>query len=318
MSKEERMDYLRRKKAGGLNAAPLPESGGQDTSESVDTPANVFGTIYQPIPASELNSWQLGALRTAEDVAGRGKVQIVRLAFEDTAGSRSASRFQAALYSVFRKRIAFIRGIGKAFPDDGMVGTNDLNTILIDSDSRQGVSYLMGHEIGYSIQYQRLDIYEKLSKSIRNLASDWSDYNEKLKKIPEYAEDQEVSNAEFVNDFIGSQFGEPKFWRRLYSANRPVFRELVDFALKYLNAIGGRIGALQRDVRPYFDNIEAARTELVKALEAYQRGEASRHSCGDVGTCRERPSPPPIREDRLPAPALARGWALASEWMPEP
>jgi hypothetical protein len=166
----------------GAAFSPLPESGGQDTSESVDTPANVFGTIYQPIPASELNSWQLGALRTAEDVAGRGKVQIVRLAFEDTAGSRSASRFQAALYSVFRKRIAFIRGIGKAFPDDGMVGTNDLNTILIDSDSRQGVSYLMGHEIGYSIQYQRLDIYEKLSKSIRNLASDWSDYNEKLKK----------------------------------------------------------------------------------------------------------------------------------------
>ncbi|MFT4177534.1 MAG: strawberry notch C-terminal domain-containing protein [Luteolibacter sp.] len=256
----------------GLDAAPL--SDGQENAEAVDSPGNVFGTTYTPVPASELTSWQRDALRNAEAISGRGSLNLVRLEPENNPGKRgseSGIRYVQGLFQVFGKRVAFVKGKTQAFPLDGMVATSDLNTIIIDADAHQGVSYLMGHELGHSIQHQRPELYDALKKEILSLAKDWGDYDAYLAKRKEY-DTLEKREVEFVNDFIGSQFGEPEFWRALHDRNKGVFGKLVDAALEYLAKIGGRIGKLHRDVRPYFDNVEAARTALVNTLESYQQG----------------------------------------------
>lgn len=314
MSKEERMDYLRRKKAGVKT--PLEKSIGQRENESIESPLNLFGTEYDTIPFNQLPEWKKNAVRAADkEEGGRGSVRAVGYP-KSAIGGGEAVLFAAELFKMFRKRIAFVAtGTGKPLSFEGFVNPSYPNTIIVDADAYAGWSYLLGHELGHSIQHQQPDLYNALRDTLLGMAKDWSGYRASLPKVYDTKEKQD---AEFVNDFIGNQFGEPDFWAELKRRDKSVFGKLVGFALDYLKSIGGRIESMNRDVRPYFDNIEAARTELVKALEAYQRGEASRHSCGDVGTCRERPSPPPIRELRLPAVSLPHGRALAAEWMPEP
>lgn len=273
MSKEERMDYLRRKKAGTAEF-----SIGQDGSESPESPYNLYGT-YRYAADSELAQWEKGAVRNAERTAGRGNVRAVRFEPETSERITAPDRFTKELFSLFRKRVAFVSqeiGVGQ-LPFDGLVHSDNPNTIIIDAESRQGMSFLLGHELGHSMQHQQPDLYNALRDTLLGMAKNWDDYRQKLKKLGYDGEDKSkakaAQDAEFVNDFIGSQFTDPDFWKELKKRDSKVFSKLVSYALNYLKGIGEKIGVLPRDVRPYFDNIEAARAELVKALEAYQRGD---------------------------------------------
>jgi hypothetical protein len=174
---------------------------------------------------------------------------------------------------LFRKRIAFVSqeiGVGQ-LPFDGLVHSDDPNTIIIDAETRQGMSFLLGHELGHSMQHQQPALYDALKKTLLGMAENWDGYRQMLKESGYETESKQ--DVEFVNDFIGSQFTNQDFWNELKKRDEKVFTKLVAYALKYLKDIGDKIGILSRDVRPYFRDIEAARAELVKALEAYQRGE---------------------------------------------
>jgi len=272
MSKEERMAYLKQR---GRDAE---KSIGQRENESIESPNNVFGTKWREIAESELEPWHKRAVAVAissEREAKRPRSDIRAVTPRESNESHILpGRFTRELLRVFRKKVVLVGAVdGKSLGFDGLLSPDDPNTIIIDADAYAGWSYLLGHELGHSIQHQRPDLYRDLSEAILGMASEWGIYNDRLKKDPAYAKSQNRRNAEFVNDFIGSQFGEAKFWRRLYSSNRSVFRELVDFALKYLKSIGGKIEGVDRDVRPYFKDIEAARKVLVKTLEQYQRGD---------------------------------------------
>lgn len=246
------------------------QSNGQADFEAVDSPGNVFGTTYQPVPEQNLPDWARKGLAAAERSAGgRGKVRVVQLGVEDPPGKAGTIRFSRELLTLFRKRILFVKGVEKALPFDGMINSDDPNTIIIDADAPSGLSYLFGHELGHSIQHQRPNLYDAFQKELLAMADDWGGYREKLRRP--YQTDEQF-RAEFTNDFIGSQMGDPVFWQRLQERNPGVFRRLVDAALDFLKGLGRKIGTLERDVRPYFKDIESARTSLVKMLEDYQRG----------------------------------------------
>jgi hypothetical protein len=217
-----------------------------------------------------LPDWAREGLAAAERSAGgRGKVSVVQLGVEETPGKGGAIRFSRELFTLFRKRILFVKGVERALPFDGMVNSGDPNTIVIDADAPSGLSYLFGHELGHSIQHQRPDLYDAFQEELLGMANDWSDYREKLRGP--YQTDEQF-RAEFTNDFIGNQMGDPVFWKRLQDRNPGVFRRLVDAALEFLKGLGSKIGSLERDVRPYFKDIESARHSLVKMLEEYQGG----------------------------------------------
>ncbi|WP_367871880.1 DNA/RNA non-specific endonuclease [Luteolibacter sp. Populi] len=244
---------------------------GQREDEAADSPANVFGTIYRPIASSELTDWEQRALRAAERDVGRSNVRVVKLAYENRPGKRRALRAERLAEEIFRKKIVFVKTAGgKQLPFEAFVNPEDANTIIVDVDSRAGLSYLLGHELGHSIQHQQPDLYDAFQKELLAMAEDWSDYREK--KLRGHYKTEAQFEAEFTNDFIGSQMYQPEFWNRLKLRNPGVFTRMVGAALDFLKTIGTRIGILERDVRPYFKDIEKARTALVEMLEEYQRG----------------------------------------------
>lgn len=267
------LDAVPTDKGMSLRAAELPAdqsslSGGQQPQEAADSPYHVFGK-YRRAESSELIQWERSAIRNAERLAGRGNVSGVRFAQADP--GPESRQFLQSLFSLFRKRVAFVSPIAGELPFDGMVHPDDLNTLIIDAESRQGVSYLVGHELGHSIQHQQPELYDSFKSELLAMAKDWSDYDARLARVKDY-DTKEKRDAEFVNDFIGSQFAEPKFWRMLHDRNPSIYRKMLDATLEFLASLGSKIGALNRDVRPYFDNIEAAREVLAKTLEEYRNG----------------------------------------------
>lgn len=247
------------------------QSDGQADFEAADSPGNVLGTTYQPVPEQNLPDWARRGLEAARKAPGApDHLRLVLLGYEDRPGKGNALRFSKDLFSVFRKRVLFVKSIeGSPLPFDAFVNPDDPNTIVVDADSRQGLTYLFGHELGHSIQHQRPDLYDAFQRELLAMADDWGDYREKLRGS--YQTDEQF-RAEFTNDFIGNQMDDPAFWERLQERNPGVFRRLVDAALEFLKELGRKIGTLERDVRPYFRDIESARASLVKMLEDYQRG----------------------------------------------
>jgi len=72
-----------------------------------------------------------------------------------------AVNFGRELFKLFHKRVFFVaRNGSEQLNFDGMVHPDDLNTIIIDAESRQGFSYLVGHELGHSIQHQQPKLYD--------------------------------------------------------------------------------------------------------------------------------------------------------------
>jgi hypothetical protein len=182
--------------------------------EAVDSPYNVLGSTYSPVDESTLPQWAKDGLRAARKEAGYGrKVDIVQYDTEDRSESLNLwTRLMGRGMSLVGKRILTVRsGDGKSLPFDGFVSTENLNTIIIDVDSRAGLSYLYGHELGHSIQHQQPALYDKLKAEILAMAKDWKDYDARLAKVKEY-NTKEKREIEFVNEFIGSHFAEPKFW----------------------------------------------------------------------------------------------------------
>ena len=274
------------KPADTLRAAPLPKAQNSDTDITIrdaelsygqpdfnttDSPRNVFGN-YELAPLDSLSNWERSALRNAERATGRGKVGAARISTIQESKLRPAARLASEWFRLFNKRVLFVAPTGEENLDfEGMVHPSDLNTIIIDASSPMGFSYLIGHELGHSIQHQQPELYDDFKSAILAMAPDWAEYNDRLAKVKDY-DTQDKRDAEFVNDFIGSQFGEPKFWRKLQEKDASLFRKVLDSALEFFASIGGKIGGLHRDVRPYFADIEAARDELVKTLEEYRKG----------------------------------------------
>jgi len=120
----------------------LPD--GQRYGESADSLGNVLGTTYRPVPLDQLEDWERRALLAAEQDAGRGQVRAVRLGVEDGPGTTRAARIAARhLLAVFQKKILFVKTAGeRQLPFDAFVNQGGTNTIVIDADSRQGITCL--------------------------------------------------------------------------------------------------------------------------------------------------------------------------------
>ena len=296
-------------KLGGVNqggeAARFSVSQAESTNnESVESPNNVFGNQWIEIPENELAPWHKRAVLNTKRAFGRGGLSDIRAVTPRQSNEKHIlpGEFTRELRQIFQKKVVLVGSFdGKAIGFDGAVHTDDLNTIVIDANASSGWSYLLGHELGHSIQHQQPELYDSLRSTLLDMASDWADYKNNLNPTYNTQEKQEV---EFINDFIGSQFGEPDFWKQLKARDASAFSKLVDLALKYLQSIGGRITAVGRDVRPYFNDIDGARLELIKTLEAYKRGEMP-----DKSVRKEKLKESPDME--LSSPEFARSIAPA-------
>ena len=137
------------------------------------------------------------------------------------------------------------------------------NVLAVDIDAVEPVSYLLGHE---------------LSAALLEMAGDTTAYRARLTALG-YKESE--LDAEIINDFIGSQFMEPAFWRDLAGRDKSLFERMADFAIKFIQAILGRAATLSRDVRPFFAEIDKARALLVEVLTAYATDARFRRSAID-------------------------------------
>lgn len=266
----------------GLFSAPArvdkSTSGGQSPSyePGIDSPAQLAS--YDELPDTALDREELAALTALRERFGSGvlaaRPRQPLLAPSQTPREKESRRgalsgFQQLsedLRAVFGKRVLFVKRRGKPLPDNGYnVGTSR-NVLAVDIDAVEPVNYLVGHELGHAIEAQSSDLYRELSVALLEMAGDTTSYRARLTALG-YKESE--LDAEIVNDFIGSQFMEPAFWRDLAGRDKSLFERMADAAVSFIQSILRKASILSRDVRPLFAEIDKARALLVEVLTAY-------------------------------------------------
>lgn len=300
----------------GLFSSPVKvdksTSGGQSSpyEPGIDSPAQLAS--YDELPDTALDREELAALTALRERFGSGVLAAhprqPLLAPSQTPREKESRRgalsgFQQLseeLRAVFGKRVLFVKRRGKPLPDNGYnVGTSR-NVLAVDIDAIEPVSYLVGHELGHAIEAQSPGLYRELSAALLEMAGDTTAYRARLTALG-YKESE--LDAEIINDFIGSQFMEPAFWRDLAGRDKSLFERMAAAAVSFIQSILRKAAVLSRDVRPLFAEIDKARALLVEVLTTYATdaqfpqmgalaGELSRSTSG----MKQQPIP----ADRLP------------------
>ena len=125
--------------------------------------------------------------------------------------------------------------------------------------------YLAGHEFGHTLEFQNPALYAKLKSAILGASRDWSAYREKL-RLWDY--DPSKHESEFVNDFIGSQWLEPRFWEELEASEPRLFTRMAKAAIRFLDGLLEKIAGFSRDVRPFGPSPRAGEKQSQRASES--------------------------------------------------
>ena len=239
--------------------------------EPADSTFNSFR--FTPVEDGALAEREREVLDRVRRSEGNPAISAVKIALPDRGREQGTAptEFLGAVREVFGKDVLFLDpGHIKPISFEGASIQGQRNTIVLDASSKSPVLYLTGHELVHALKEQRRELWNKLRDELLAMASDWSDYRDRLGK--RYQDDQIVD--EFLGDVVGGQFRERAFWEKLEQRNPSLFRRLASAALQFLNRILGKVGGLSRDVRGYFADIEAARDVIADVLEQYA---AARH-----------------------------------------
>jgi len=260
------------------DAADSPEYVNTDASTPLSQTDSIRDTIrFRPLEESEIDE----SLRARVELAdryfssnvvagqnggdGRGNIRAMGIRMEQ--GGSPFADFTRGIEELFRKRVVFVAGLFSEIPSGFTFPKRFPDTVFLNVEGKHPAAFLLGHEFGHSLQAGNESLYKDLSDFVLNRASDWSDYASK--NLKGYSPDRHP--REFVNDFIGSQFNDPTFWKELAGKDGPLFDRVIRAAIAFLNSITGRVSTLTRDVRPYFANIEEVRSKLIEALRQYRR-----------------------------------------------
>ncbi|MFZ4766592.1 MAG: hypothetical protein ACOYMN_16695, partial [Roseimicrobium sp.] len=181
---------------------------------------------------------------------------------------REGADIAEAFKVVFFKTFLFVDGPGSLH---GASADNSRNVLIVNLHSEQPLLWIAGHELTHSLAAQQPELYAELKRAVLAQARDWSDY--RAKRLANGYPEAEIAD-EFVADFVGAQFLEPGFMNRLAQEQPSLFARLAAAIKRFLDAVLGRAAKLDRDVRPYFQDLTALRDQLASTLGEYsQRGQ---------------------------------------------
>lgn len=145
------------------------------------------------------------------------------------------------------------------------------NTIYVNQKSKdRGTISVIGHETMHQLADRHPDLYNQLIEIIGPNTKDYQKYFDAIvkrrrrlgtKKITGELS-QEIIFEEFVSDFAGDQFQDPKFWQKLNKENPG----LVDKLIEVIQDIIRKMKNITTRVEQNILDIEGAQDALVKAM----------------------------------------------------
>jgi len=167
----------------------------------------------------------------------------------------------------FGKKVVFIDAKGGVnLPFGGVTILEELRTIYINVKSDAPHLHTLGHELMHTLTIEKPDLYQKLRDTTDDLIQNFDAYQVFLNRrsiatgLP--TEMGEAAKEEFYGDFVGEQFLNKDFWRKLHDREPILFKkviklakELIDRAVKWLRGQISIQNTFFKDFRKAQDNL---------------------------------------------------------------
>jgi len=190
-----------------------------------------------------------------------------------------------AVARAFQVDVVFIKSkAGLGF--NGITFSNLPDTIFVNADSKNPLLAVAGHEVFHTLQIQHPDLHKELIKNLsaKTLRAKFSKYLDRLnfsRKQAGMPEANEIAAYnEFLGDFLGDQFLDPKFWDKLNKQDPTFTNKLAKIVSKIINKIKNVARRFLSE--DYFNDISEAQDVLAEVMARYAKRQKTGKKSADT------------------------------------
>ncbi len=155
---------------------------------------------------------------------------------------------------------------------DGLFNRYFPNTIFINAKASDPLRNVVGHEILHSLRANEPDLYAYIDKMLREDTVNFQGYidniNRQLDEIGLAPLSDNIAHEEFYADFMGQQFMNPEFWRKVTEGKPSLGRRILMKVHEILRSIRNALRGYGKGQR--FTDIEKAQNVMAQVLAEYE------------------------------------------------
>jgi len=160
----------------------------------------------------------------------KGKENPPQYDFKPGAVSEEGTNIQRVAEAIGVKA-RFFEGEGAARAFNGLYEPTS-GTIFINAKTDKPYLVILGHETLHRLHTEHQDLWSQLNELTKDLREEFDSYlkdeNASRKKhgLSELSAESMLAQQEYMADFVGQQFANPKFWEKLNARNPTWARKL--------------------------------------------------------------------------------------------
>jgi hypothetical protein len=179
-------------------------------------------------------------------------------------------------------KVVFFKGNDAAWQLNGAYDA-DTNTIFIHEDAENPYAVVLGHETLHQLKSQHADLFTNLQSAVIEGGIGFDAYLSRLNekraqaKLPALTVQDAMAREEYVADFVGEQFQDPKFWEKVNKKDPNLGQRLAQLVSDLIDRLRssimlkGGVGLKQREVKEYVDKLDAVQAALASTYVEFSR-----------------------------------------------
>ena len=211
-------------------------------------------------------------------------------AYQQNDVPESLREFTGAVEAALGRRIIYVtptKEIAEGFLHGVYWGGKNLYVSTEGTSQDLGFVNIAGHEFLHSLKGSNPDLYSYLLGNLLRYTDSSAVERYRTELDARLNEDEtghttEVAEEELLADFTGDSFADPEFLQQLADDNPSKFKQFLDAVLKFYNKIANKLKLEGLGSSEYFNDIDAMRQHLRKAVDAYVNGESIVDATQDI------------------------------------
>lgn len=249
-------------KKGSNNKLHIPKDKSQSdkTSSDLEKKPDIEGK-----QSDQLDDLSIGIAEERNDDSILGALEEV-----EAKDVRDGEHVKTLFKDLFNKNIVFFKSnhsSGVFF--NGVVSSDDSNTIFIDAAADKPVLTIAGHELLHTLKLDEPKLYDSLQTELSKQMKKLNVYQNKLKKLSGVDIGKDRAKEELIADFMGDQMSDKKFWNKL-AVNKPsVFMKIASKLMEIFSDISRWIKSKGFGSKAFFRDVAKSKKVLGEILTKY-------------------------------------------------
>ena len=175
-------------------------------------------------------------------------------------------------------KTVFFEGEGAA---DGVNGLYEpkSGTIFINSNAEKPHLVVLGHETLHRMHTEHPDLWDRLHFLTKDLKEDFDQYvsvvnqSRRNRGFKEISPEKVLLHQEFMADFVGQQFANPKFWEKLNKHDATLGQQAAKYVVELIEKIRTTLRGQKVADAKYFKQLNDVQDALASTYSEFARRE---------------------------------------------